>query len=112
MFVGTDILEGHWAVTGGLFASWECQMKKMLSKVWKFAASGLGIAALTAAISGAGSESVAKADAGPSFQPPAKRLVLQLSKAARLDQANTMQDHYSHVSHGSHASHASHYSGR
>ncbi len=86
-------------------------MKKMLSKIWKFAASGVGLAALASAILGTSSASVAKADASPSFQPPAKRLVLELSKTARLEQANTVQDHYSHESHSSHASHASHYSG-
>ena len=84
-------------------------MRKIFSKIWNFAASGVGLAALAAAISGSGSASVAKADGSPSFQPPAKRLVLELSKTAQLDQAkNAIQDHYSH---SSHASHASHYSG-
>ncbi len=84
-------------------------MKKMLSKVWKFAANGLEVAALAAVVMGTGSASAVKADNGPSFQPPAKRLVLELSKTthSQVDQASTMQ-HYSHSSHSSHSSHASH----
>lgn len=94
-------------------------MKNMLSRVWKSAASGLGVAALLAVVTGTGSGSALNTERVPSFQPPSKRLVLELSNAAssEVDQASTMH-HYSHSSHRSHSSHTSHrshyshYSGR